>query len=221
MQRGVRMAIRRGTALVAMSTAAALVLGACGGGGGTTAATSQPASSSPSVPPVTTPAPALTSLATAAAWVDIGTQAKLTPDKAAPEQFTDPSAQRVQQISALITGLDFQGLAILTYTRAKADAAHPTYGSYIVKVVVFGSAADAQTFRDADVKEVTDAGALKQVDTYMDGVALDDNEGHINLMFTIGNVAVDIRIGVAENNPGDGVKEIKTFGDYVVANSTK
>jgi len=38
-------------------------------------------------------------------------------------------------------------------------------------------------------------------------------------MFTIGNVAVDIRIGVAETTPGDGVKEIKKLGDYVVANS--
>ena len=161
--------------------------------------------------------------------MDIGEQAKLTPDKPAPEQFTDPSAQRVQQISGLIGGLDFKGLAILTYTRLKADAAHPTYGNYIVKVVVFGSAADAQTFRDADAKDVIDTkysansgvGPFKQVDTYEDGVVLDDKQGHINLMFTIGNVAVDIRIGVAETKPGDGVKEIKKLGDYVVANSTK
>jgi len=161
--------------------------------------------------------------------VDIGKQAKLTPDKPAPEQFTDPSAQRVQQISGLIGGLDFKGLAILTYTRLKADAAHPTYGNYIVKVVVFGSAADAQTFRDADAKDVIDkkysaqsgVGPFKKVDTYADGVVLNDKQGHVNLMFTIGNVAVDIRLGVAENAPGDGVKEIKKLGDYVVANSTK
>jgi hypothetical protein len=125
----------------------------------------------------------------------------------------------VQQIAALITGLDFQGLAIQTFARTKATAAHPTYGNYIVKVVVFGSAADAQTFATADAKEVTDKGGLKQVDTYADGVVLDDGQGHINVMFTIGNVAVDIRSGVAENKPGDGVKEIKQLGDDVVANS--
>ena len=95
--------------------------------------------------------------------------------------------------------------------------------------VVFKSAADARKFRDADAKEVTSKppstvpglGNLKQVDTYADGVVLDDGMGHINLMFTIGNVAVDIRLGVTENASGDGVKAIKQLGDFVVANSTK
>src|SRR5207245_2066066 len=81
-----------------------------------------------------------TSLATAAAWVDVGTQAKLTADKPAPEQFTDPSAPRVQQISSLITGLDFKGVAVLPYARPQADPADPSLlvGNYLVKVVVFG-----------------------------------------------------------------------------------
>jgi hypothetical protein len=167
--------------------------------------------------------PKLTSLATAAAWVDVAAQHKLTADKPAPEQFTDPSAPRVQQISTLISGVNFKGLAILTFNRLQADPTDPSLlvGNYIVKDVVFGSASDAQKFRTADVKEVTDRGSLKNVGTYADGVVLDDTQGHINVMFTIGNVAVDIRIGVTENAPGDGVKDVKKIGDYVVANSKK
>jgi hypothetical protein len=167
--------------------------------------------------------PTLTSLATAAAWVDVAAQHKLTADKPAPEQFTDPSAPRVQQISTLISGLDFKGLAILTFNRLQPDPSDPSLlvGNYIVKDVVFGSASDAQKFRAADAKDVTDNGKLKNVGTYADGVVLDDAQGHINLMFTIGNVAVDIRTGVTENAPGDGVKDIKKIGDYVVANSKK
>ena len=169
------------------------------------------------------PKPKVTSLATAAAWVDIAAQHKLQADKPAPEQFTDPSAPRVQQISALISGLGFKGLAILTFNRLQPDPADPSLlvGNYIVKDVVFGSASDAQKFRAADAKEVTDRGSLKNVGTYSDGVVLDDAQGHINVMFTIGNVAVDIRIGVTENAPGDGVKDVKKIGDYVVANSKK
>jgi hypothetical protein len=162
-------------------------------------------------------------LAAATAWVDIAAQHKLTADKPAPEQFTDPTAPRVQQISALITGLDFKGVGILTFNRTQPDPSDPSLlvGNYIVKVVVFGSAADAQKFRAADAKEVTDRGALKQVGTYADGVVLDDGQGHVNLMFTIGNVAVDVRTGISEPTPGDGVKDIKKIGDDIVANSKK
>lgn len=164
-----------------------------------------------------------TSLATAAAWVNIGTQAKLTADQPAPQQFTDRAAPRVQQISSLITGLGFKGLAVQTFSRTQADPADPSLpiGNYIVEVVVFGSAADARKFRDADAKEVTARGTLKKVGTYRDGVVLDDSQGHINVMFAIGNVVVDIRIGVTEQTPGDGVKEIRKLGDVVVANSKK
>jgi hypothetical protein len=162
-------------------------------------------------------------LAAATPWVDIAAQHKLTADKPAPEQFTDPTSPRVQQISALITGLDFKGIGILTFNRTQPDPSDPSLlvGNYIVKVVVFGSAADAQKFRAADAKEVTDRGALKQVDTYADGVVLDDGQGHINVMFTIGNVAVDVRTGISEPAPGDGVKDIKKIADDIVANSKK
>ena len=215
---------------MAVSAAVALVLGACKrGGAGTTATTPAPASpAATSAPPPASPsAPALTTLATAATWVDIGTQAKLKPAKPAADQFTDPSAPAVQQISAQITGLDFQGLATQAYSRTKADASHPTYGNYNVKVVVFGSAADAQAFADADAKEVINhkysansgVGPFKEVDSYMDGPVLEDGQGHINLMFTIGNVAVDM--GVAETSPRGGRTEIWKLGDYIVANSTK
>jgi hypothetical protein len=162
-------------------------------------------------------------LVAATAWVDIAAQHKVTADKPAPDQFTDPTSPQVQQISALITGLDFKGIGYLTFNRTQPDPSDPSLlvGNYIVKVVVFGSAADAQKFRAADSNEVTGRGKLKQVDTYADGVVLDDGQGHINLMFTIGNVAVDIRTGIAEPTPGDGVKDIKTIGDDLVANSKK
>jgi hypothetical protein len=52
-------------------------------------------------------------------------------------------------------------------------------------------------------------------------VVLDDGQGHVNLMFTIGNVAVDVRTGISEPTPGDGVKDIKQIGDDIVANSKK
>jgi hypothetical protein len=100
-----------------------------------------------------------------------------------------------------------------------------------VKVVVFKSAADAKEFRDADSKEVTDrtqtstayvvTPSLKQVGTYKDGVVLDDTQGHINVMFTIGNVVIDIRTGITEPTPGDGVTDIKKVAAAVVANSKK
>ena len=62
-------------------------------------------------------------------------------------------------------------------------------------------------------------GALKKVDTYGDGVVLDDGQGHINTMITINNVVVDIRTGVAEKAPGDGVKDIEKIADAVVSKS--
>jgi hypothetical protein len=163
------------------------------------------------------------SLAKAATWVVVGTQLGLNPDQPAPEQFTDPSAPRVQQISALIAGLGFKGVAVQTFSRTQPDAADPTrpIGNYIVKVVVFKNAADAGKFSKADAKEVTDRGALKQVGTYAHGAVLDDVQGHINAMFPIDNVAVDIRTGIAEQAPGDGVKDIKKVAAVVVANSKK
>ena len=206
--------VRRAPALVVAVVGAVLLTGACGGSSGTSSSSASGAAA---------PKADATSLATAAAWVDVATQHKLTADKPAPEQSTDPSAPAVQQISKLIAGLDFKGLAIQTYARTAADPADPTLliGNYIVKVVVFGTAADAQKFRDADAKEVTDKGKLKKVDTYADGVVLDDTQGHINVMFTIGNVAVDIRTGISEPTPGDGVKDAKKLADDVVANSKK
>jgi len=174
------------------------------------------------------------SLATAARWVHIGAEAKLTPSQPAPQPqpFTDPAGPPFGKISStLIAGLGFKGVAIETFARTQPDPADPTLlvGNYIVKVVVFGSAADAKKFRDADAKDVTNRppstvpglGNFKQVGSYADGVVLDDAMGHINLMFTIGNVAVDIRLGVTEKAPGDGATAIKKLGDVVVANSKK
>jgi hypothetical protein len=218
--------LRRAPALVAAVVGAVLLTGACGGSSNSSSSSS-PGSTSGSTSSASTSAASssaeATSLATAAAWVDVAAQHKLTPDNPAPEQDTDSSAQRVQQIGTLITGLDFKGLAVQTYNRTQADPSDPSLlvGNYIVKVVVFGSAADAQKFRDADAKDVTDKGKLKKVDTYADGVVLDDSQGHINVMFTIGNVAVDIRTGISEPTPGDGVKDGEKLGDDVVANSKK
>jgi hypothetical protein len=159
-------------------------------------------------------------LATAAGWIDVGTQAKLTPF-GTPEQATDASSPRVQQMNALLAGLAFKGLAVDQYARTQPDASDPSLliGNDILKVIVFGSAKDAQKFKDADVNDVLSKGALKKVDTYADGVVLDDGQGHINTMFTINNVVVDIRTGVAEKAPGDGVKDIKKIADAVVAKS--
>jgi hypothetical protein len=163
------------------------------------------------------------SLAKAAAWVAIGTALNLKPDQPAPEQFTDPAAPRVQQLSALVKGLSFKGVGAQTFARTAPDASDPSrlVGNYIVKVIVFGNAADAKKFRAADSKEVTDRGALKQVATYRDGVVLDDTQGHINVMYTIGNVAVDVRTGIAENGAGSGVTDAKHVADAVLANSKK
>jgi len=94
-------------------------------------------------------------------------------------------------------------------------------GNYIVKAVVFRNAGDAKKFRAADSKEVTDHGALKEVAKYRDGVVLDDGQGHVNVMFTIKNVAVDVRTGVAENGPGTGVVDAKNVAAVIVANSKK
>jgi hypothetical protein len=159
-------------------------------------------------------------LAKAAAWIDVATQAKLTPF-GTPEQATDASSPRVQQMSALLAGLAFKGLQVNQYSRTQPDASDPSLliGNDILKVIVFGSAKDAQKFRDADVNDVLSKGALKKVGTYGDGSVLDDGQGHINTMFTINNVVVDIRTGVSEKAPGDGVKDIKKIADAVVAKS--
>lgn len=169
--------------------------------------------------------------------MDVGSQLRLTPGipgipgKPAPEQFTDPAAPAVQLISSHIKGLSFKGVGALSFARTQADPTDASLliGNYNVKVVVFGSAADAKKFRDADAKEVIDrpanpramVGPFQKVGTYAGGVVLDDTQGHINAMFTIGNVAVDIRTGIAENAPGDGAKDIKKVADAVVANSKK
>jgi hypothetical protein len=159
-------------------------------------------------------------LATAAGWIDVATQAKLTPF-GTPEQTTDTSSPRVAQMSSLLNGLAFKGLALQMYARTQADPSDPSLlvGNDILKVIVFGSAKDAQKFRDADANDVLAKGALKKVGTYGDGVLLDDGQGHINAMFTINNVVVDIRTGVAEKAPGDGVKDITKIADAVVAKS--
>jgi len=159
-------------------------------------------------------------LATATGWLDVATAAKLTA-AGAPQQITDTSSPNLAQMSALLSGLAFKGLGTASYARTQADPSDPSapIGNYILKVVVFGSAKDAQKFRAADASDVLAKGALKQVDTYGDGVVLQDTQGHVNTMFTINNVAVDIRTGIAEKAPGDGVKDIKKVADAVVAKS--
>ena len=160
-------------------------------------------------------------LATAATWVAVGPDLNLTPGQPAPEQATDPSAPRVMQIAALTSGLGFEGVGSQTFTRTAPDPSDPSrlVGSYIVKAVVFGTAKDAQKFRAADVNEVLGHGTLKKVGTYADGSVLDDAQGHINVMYTIGNVAVDVRTGVAETTPGSGVTDAKHVADAIVTNS--
>jgi hypothetical protein len=139
------------------------------------------------------------------------------------EQATDTSSARVQQMSTLLSGLAFKGLAVNQFARTQPDASDPSLlvGNDILKVIVFGSAKDAQKFRDADANDVLAKGALKKVGTYGDGVILDDGQGHINTMFAINNVVVDIRTGVTEKSPGDGVRDVKRIADAVVANSKK
>lgn len=167
--------------------------------------------------------PKVVPLATAAAWVAVGPALGLDPDQPAPEQFTDSTAPRVQQIAALITGLSFKGVGSQTFSRTAADPSDSSrlIGNYIVKVVVFKTAADAKKFRAADTKEVTDRGALKKVGTYRDGDVLDDGQGHINVMYTIGNVVVDVRTGVSETGAGTGVTDAKNVAAAILANSKK
>ena len=88
-------------------------------------------------------------LATAAGWIDVGTQTKLNPF-GTPEQATDSSSPRVQQMSALLAGLAFKGLQVNQYARTQPDASDPSLlvGNDILKVIVFGSAKDAQKFKD-------------------------------------------------------------------------
>jgi hypothetical protein len=171
----------------------------------------------------TTKKPKPVPLATAAAWVAVGPALALNPDQPTPEQFTDATAPRVQQIAPLITGLSFKGVGSQTFSRTAPDPTDPSrlVGNYIVKVVVFKTAADAKKFRAADTKEVTDRGALKKVGTYRDGDVLDDAQGHINVMYTIGNVAVDVRTGVAETGAGTGVTDAKNVAAAILANSKK
>jgi hypothetical protein len=159
-------------------------------------------------------------LATAAAWLDVATEAKLTPF-GTPEQTTDMSSPRVAAMSTLLNGLAFKGLAVKTFARTQPDPTDPSLlvGNDILKVIAFGSAKDAQKFRDADANDVLAKGALKKVGTYRDGVLLDDGQGHINAMFTINNVVVDRWTGVTEKAPGDGVKDITKIADAVVAKS--
>jgi hypothetical protein len=160
-------------------------------------------------------------LAAAAAWLTLGPDAKLIA-QGAPQQLTDTSSPFVQQITSLTSGLSFQGLAQANYARTPDPTVTGVpVGNYILKLVVFGTAADAQKFRTADAAQVTGGGKLKQVDTVADGVVLDDSQGHVNGMFTINNVAVDLRIGVSESAPGDGVKEIKALADMIQANAKK
>ena len=84
----------------------------------------------------------------AAGGIDVGTQAKLTPF-GTPEQATDASSPRVQQMNALLAGLAFKGLAVGQYARTQPDASDPSLliGNDILKVIVFGSAKDAQKLR--------------------------------------------------------------------------
>lgn len=165
--------------------------------------------------------PKAATLAAAAAWLTLGPDAKLIA-QGTPQQLTDPTSPIVQQVTSLASGLSFQGLAQAMYARTP-DPSITTVpiGNYILKVVVFGSAADAAKFRDADAAQVTGRGALKQVDTVPNGVVLDDGQGHVNAMFTINNAVADLRIGVSESQPGAGVAEVKQLANMIVANSKK
>ena len=163
--------------------------------------------------------PKAATLAAAAAWLTLRPDAQLIA-QGAPQQLTDPTSPIVQQVTALTNGLSFKGLAQAMYARTPDPAVTTVpIGNYILKVVVFGSAADAAKFRDADAAQVTGRGALKQVGTVPNGVVLDDGEGHINAMFTINNAVADLRIGVSESQPGAGVTEIKQLANMIVANS--
>src|SRR5262249_55206654 len=160
-------------------------------------------------------------LAGAAAWLTLGPHAKLIA-QGAPPQLTDTSSPLVPQISSLTSGVSLPGPALPHYARTPPPTVtRAPRGHYNLQPVVFRTAAGAQKFRTADAAQVTGGGKLKQVDTVADGVVLDDGQGHVNGMFTIDNVAVDLRIGVAESAPGDGVKEIKALADMITANAKK
>jgi hypothetical protein len=167
--------------------------------------------------------PAVVALATATTWLAVAPKIGLTTPEPPPQQITSPTDPLLAQIAPLIQGLAFKGLGTQAMTRITADPADPSrlQGNYFLRAVVFGSAADAQKFRIADIKQVTDAGALKQVGTYQDGAVLDDAKGHVNVMYTIGNVALDLRGTVTETAPGSGQTAMKSVAAAVLANSKK
>jgi len=148
-------------------------------------------------------------------WVDSwGTQSHLKPEAPTTQQITDPAADALRPYQGVVkTG--FKGVAVQFFTLTQPDPTQPSLlvGSYIVRAFVFGSPSDARKFRDADAKSVTDRRTLVRVGTYRNGILLADTQGHVNDMFAIGNVTVDLRIGVTENTKLAGVNTIKSLQD--------
>jgi hypothetical protein len=151
----------------------------------------------------------------ATVWVNNwGTQSHLKPETPAPQQITDPAAAALRPYQDLIKA-GFRGVAIQFFTLTQPDPTQPSLlvGNYIVRAFVFASTGDARKFRDADAKGVTDKRTLVRVGTYQNGILLADTQGHVNDMFAIANVVVDLRIGVTENTKLAGVNTVKTLQD--------
>lgn len=189
--------VQRGVAVLAIAAIAATVAGG--------SAASAKVSAAKAVP-----------LTTAATWLAIGPDLKLQAGQAGQATTT---AAADMQIEALVKGLALQGAAYQTFARTAADPADASrlVGNYITKVFVFKNAADAKKFRDADVKEVLGHKLLEKAGTYKDGTVLYSDQGLVNVMYTIGNVAVDVRTGVTETGPGSGVTDAKNVADAVAA----
>jgi hypothetical protein len=162
-------------------------------------------------------------LGDATLWVEEwGPRSHLTPETPTAEQVTDPAADVLRPYQGLVKP-SFKGVAVQGFTLAQPNPTQPSVlvGSYIARAFVFGAPGDARRFRDADAKSVTDKRALVRIGTYHNGIVLADTQGHVNDMFVIGNVLVDLRIGVTENSKGAGVNDIKGLQDtfLTLANS--
>jgi hypothetical protein len=128
---------------------------------------------------------------------------------------TDPNSPELEIYEGeKLTGLleDFDGLVYTTFFSEGQDLLD---GTYIYYLLLFDSVGDAKKFRAADVKDVVGGGQLEKVGKYKNGAILDDGEGHINVMFNVENVVVDIRIGVTETQPGDGVDQIEDIAELI------
>jgi hypothetical protein len=139
---------------------------------------------------------------------------------------TDPESQELQiyegrtfeELLEDFRGLVFQSFyneATLAPSTPEGEALIRLEGTYIPYFLVFDSAGDAKKFRKADIKDVVAGGQLEKVRKFKNGAILDDGEGHINVMFNVENVVVDIRIGVTESQPGEGVDQAKDVADLI------